>query len=78
MDKKESAFAGLKMCQAIAVCIFFLVSPYLCTLVKVVMLAVVAVSALVGYWILETRLDVSEAQSKRATEILSRIGPTSV
>ena len=78
MDKKESAFAGLKMCQAVAVTIFFIFSPYLCTKYKIVSLAFTAVAALVGYWVLETKLNISRAESRRAMEVLSRIGPTSV
>ena len=77
MDNKEPAFAGLKMCQALAVCFFFLLSPHVCTRVKVVGVAVMALLALTGYTCLELLLH-RRRKLQSPARILSKMGPTSV
>ena len=77
MDNKEPAFAGLKMCQASAVCTFFLLSPHLCTSVKIIGLGVMAVLALTGYVCLELLLHRRNRPPSPA-HVLKNIGPTSV
>ena len=52
-DKKEPAFAALKMTQSVALFIFFMTSQYICTLVKVIAVGVALVIATAGYLTLE-------------------------
>lgn len=51
--KKEAAFAGLKMCQAIGACLLFVTAPYFCTIVKIYFMIFLLIAAVGGYVILD-------------------------
>ena len=55
-DKKEPAFAGLKMCQSLGACTNFLTAKLMCTAHKIYLLMAVLVVAVIGYVALEIHL----------------------
>ena len=52
-DKKEPAFAAMKMSQALGVTLLFSTSPYLCMWVKIVGMIVLLLIAMTGLILLE-------------------------
>ena len=85
INNKEPAFAALKMCQALAVCVFFFISPYICTRVKIIGMIVIAVLAASGYLAMELLIhrENQAQQEKEAPSIQKKKkklpkGPTSV
>ncbi|ELU11414.1 hypothetical protein CAPTEDRAFT_171476 [Capitella teleta] len=70
--RREAAFAGLKMCQAIGATLLFVTSPYSCTKAKIYMMICVLIVAMAGFVALETMLWRRNKPSKKNR------GPTSV
>jgi len=64
-NNKEPAFAALKMTQSVALFGFFMSSQYLCTQVKVIVVAVTLVLATVGYLMLEASLHLEKKGKKK-------------
>ena len=64
-EKKEAAFAGLKMCQAMGAVTNFLTAKMMCTTSKIYLIMTVLVVAMTGYVVLEIRLRVNSEDKKQ-------------
>ncbi len=72
-DKKERAFAGLKLLQSLGVTILFAVSEYMCTYMKIYVLLALLLLAATGYVFMELRLRRIDGRPRRM-----KYDPTSV
>ena len=73
IEKREAAFAGLKMCQSMGAFLVFISAPYLCTALKIYIVMGSLTLAFVGYTTLELCLRKCVKPKEKAF-----LGPTSV
>lgn len=67
-DKKEPAFAAMKMSQALGVTVLFSTSPYLCMRVKIILMMAMVVIAMIGLVLLEVMTRCKVKKDKRRQE----------
>jgi len=75
-SNKESAFAAHKACQALSGFMLFVTAPYLCTVVKIFVVASVLVLALSGYIALEVILRLEKDGPAAEQLVVSAENPT--